>query len=380
MPNGVRRSAPAFSEFAVRETAAALGPVVVLSVAALRARGGFDAEAGDAAVLQVLLTADRADIRRIPEVLSTVVPGAPWDAGTADSAAVVARVLANAGVAADVAIDDRGARRVSYAIDGTPLVSIVIPTRGGGGEVGGRERVFVVEGVRSILERTDWAAYEFVVVADDPTPQQVVDELESLAGDRLRLVRWSAPFNFSEKMNRGAVAARGEYLLMLNDDVELLTGDWIERMLGLLRQPGVDEVGAMLHFEDGSIQHLGHLYEGGAAGHIAFGRVPRSPREFAELSSTIEVSGVTAACALVGAERFVEVGGFSEMFAGNYNDVDLSQKLTEDGGRILCAGGAKLFHFESRTRDARVLPSELSALLGRWGRRLQVDPFGQIRR
>jgi GT2 family glycosyltransferase len=254
-------------------------------------------------------------------------------------------------------------------------VSIVIPTRGGSGVVAGRERVFVVEAVRGILERSTYSDVEFVVVADDATPQRVIDELEEIAGDRLRLVRWSSAFNFSAKMNQGALIAAGEYLLLLNDDVELVSADWIEQMLGLAQQPGVGMVGALLYFEDGSLQHAGHLYEGGAAGHIGFGAFPGQPAVLDFYDVDREVSGVTAACALIRAETFRTAGGFSQLFPGNYNDVDLCFKVRGLGLSIVCSSRAHLYHFESRTRDARVAPSELRAIHARWFDRMQVDPY-----
>jgi GT2 family glycosyltransferase len=375
-PNGVSTFAPDHSVFRLREIDD-LGPVVAVSVAALRDRGGFRPGADGVHVLDLVLRTDPARVVRVPADLGVGrAVDLPEGASAARAAAAVETSLQRDGVDAEVTVV-AGVREVAYRATGSPMVSIIIPTRGGSERVAGRDRAFVVEAVRGIVERTTWPDYEIVVVADDPTPQSVIDELERVAGDRLRLVRWSEPFNFSAKMNRGAAVARGAYLLMLNDDVELLTPDWLEQLVGLAQQPGVGLVGAALYFEDGSIQHLGHRYERGAPGHVGFGLTPGALVNPEQLAATREVSGVTAACALVPAQLFAEVGGFSDEFAGNYNDVDLAQKIGDRGLHILVLGRVKLYHFESRTRDAKVLPHETDRLHARWGRRLQHDRFAR---
>lgn len=264
--------------------------------------------------------------------------------------------------------------RLAAPVANPPKVSIIIPTRGTSGEVNGQPRCFVTEAVRSIVKLTTYPNYEIVVVADDPTPQGVIDELEQLLGDRLKLVRWSRPFNFSEKMNLGAAVASGELLLMLNDDIEVATPDWLNEMVALVQRDDVGMVGALLFFEDLSLQHAGHLYRGGA-GHIGFGKSfrMRDPNSYFQFDR--EVSGVTGACALIPAKLLAEVGGFSEVFPGNYNDVDLSLKVRSLGKRIVCSGAARLYHFESKSRDATVRPDDLANIQARWARQLSSDPF-----
>ena len=350
-----------------------LGPLVVLTLHKLREIGGFREQADGAQILDVALRFDPAEVARIPEVLSIgpEIIGSHSEAATG----VVRDYLARSGLSAEIVEVGNHLRRVKYPVVGNPLVSIVIPTRGSAGEVAGLERVFVVEAIRGIIERSTYADVEFVVVADDSMPQSVLDELYLVAGDRLTLVRWSKPFNFSAKMNLGAVAASGDYLLLLNDDVELVTEDWIEQMLGLAQQPDVGMVGALLYFEDGTLQHAGHLYDGGAAGHIGFGAVPGRSVVLDSLSVDREVSGVTAACALLSADTFRRVGGFSLQFPGNYNDVDLCFKVRGLELSIVCPADVRLYHFESRSRDARIAPSELDAIHARWFEGMQVDSY-----
>lgn len=288
--------------------------------------------------------------------------------------AVATHELKQLGLPSSVTADD-GIASVCYAIADEPLISIIIPTRGSAADIAGERRVLVTEAVSSILTRSNYGNIEFVVVADDVTPQDVVDELRDLAGDALRLVRWSEPFSFSGKINRGALFAEGDYLLLLNDDVEVASPGWIEGMLGLAQQPGVGMVGSLLYFEDGTIQHAGHLYRDGGAGHIALGWLPEWQDRLRSLSVEREVSGVTAACAMVPTDDFWAVGGFSTLFPSNYNDVDFCMKLRALGRSVLWTPKARLYHFESKTRVPTIAHSETVTLHRRWESLLQRDAF-----
>ncbi|WP_419817086.1 glycosyltransferase family 2 protein [Glaciibacter flavus] len=365
---------PDFSPVRLR-TQDYLGAVRLFRIDAVRAVGGFRSEAAAAASfdLALRLTAAGAKVVHSPEIIyRNDLPRRP-DSGA--SVAAVERHLIELGIRGSVHAADAGILKIEYEIDGDPLISIVIPTRGSSATIAGRERVLVASAIRSILERTTRTNLEFVVVADDETPQTVVDELQEVAGEALRLVRWSGAFSFAGKMNRGAVFARGEYLLLLNDDVEVATPGWLDAMLGLAQQPGVGLVGCLLFFEDGSIQHGGHLYRDGAAGHIAFKWPSEWNDPLGSLSVEREVSGVTAACALMRADAFWDVGGFSTLFPSNYNDVDLCMKLRATGHSILWTPKARLYHFESKTRVATVAPAESSALERRWNDRMQRDGY-----
>ncbi|MSW28210.1 MAG: glycosyltransferase, partial [Actinobacteria bacterium] len=139
-----------------------------------------------------------------------------------------------------------GVYRVQREIEGEPLVSVVIPTRGDSARVWGVKRCFVVEAVRSLVERARYTNLEIIVVMDAPAPAGVIEKLERLAGDRLKIVWYDKPFNFSEKVNLGAAHASGELMLVLNDDIEVETPDFIETMIGLIQEGDVAMVGAKL--------------------------------------------------------------------------------------------------------------------------------------
>ena len=371
---------PAYSPLRLRSNDY-LGPVVGLRVSAVRALGGLRAEARRAQLLDLVLRSqpDGRQAALLPMILATE-DLAPGDfAGTsAAQAAVVANHLAERGVAATIDEVEPFLRRVRYEIVGDPLVSVVIPTRGGSAHIAGTDRVLVVEAIRGIVERSTYRNLEFVVVADAETPDEVVAALEELCGDRLRLVLWDAPFNFSAKMNRGAVVARGDYLLLLNDDVEVVSDDWIETMLGLAQQDGVGMVGAQLYFEDSTVQHAGQVYTGGVAGHAAFGWPGGRDDSIRSMTTDHEVSGVTAACALISRDLYFEVGGFTLALPGNYNDVDLNMKVRATGRTAVFSPWARLYHFESKTRDPRILESDLSTLQGRWSRRMQAELYSRM--
>ena len=367
-----------------------LGDLRVFRVDRMRRVGGFRAGLRGAHPydLALRLAADDATALHIPEPLTGMhglpgiagLQGLPGLQGLAGPVAVTNRRavedhLASLGLAGDVVPQPDGSLSVHYSRSTTPLVSIIIPTRGSRALIRGEERTLVVDAVRGIRERGSYTNVEFVIVADDETPQSVIDGLIEVGGEQLRLVRWSAPFNFSAKMNRGAVHARGEYLLLLNDDIELISPDWIEIMLGLAEQPDVGLVGSLLYFEDGSIQHGGHLYRDSWAGHIAWGWPPARDDLLGSMGVDREVSGVTAACAMVSADTYWSVGGFSTLYAGNYNDVDFALKVRASGKSIVWTPHARLYHFESKTRVATVAPSEIETLRRHWGTRLLLDPY-----
>ncbi len=316
---------------------------------------------------------DPGSIVHVPEVLTRRVGFPPREDVDAHHAAT-AEQLERWAVRAD--IRQEGERlRVVPLLDDEPSVSIIIPTRGTSAAVGASDRVLVLEAVRSIIGLSSYQAFEIVVVADDVTPQGVIDDLVSLGGDRLTIARWSGRFNFSGKINRGASHARGEYFLLLNDDIDVISPDWIQSMVGLCRLPGVGMVGANLLFEDGTVQHAGHFYEARGAGHIASGWTAGQDDAVGSLGVDREVSGVTAACALVSREAFERVGGLSTLFPGNYNDVDFSMKVRQTGDEILWTPSAKLHHYESQTRDAATALPEQTQLRKRWGTRIEVDPY-----
>lgn len=346
------------------------GPVVMCTTKFLNriVREDIDTELWP---LQLFLNAKEDQINQITDVLAI---GNLWDSISLQNqqAAIelVMNELANSKIEAQITMGSFGQRVVSYAIQNHGKVSILIPTRGT--KVNGE--ALVVHAVKSLIDKTTYPDFEIIVVADNETHQDVINQLELIAGEKLSLVRWNEAFNFSKKMNLGSLVSSGEYLLFLNDDVELVSPRWIDEMVGLLEIEEIGYVGALLFFQDGTIQHAGHFYESGA-GHIAFKQPfkPQDPRQL--YSYDRKVSGMTAACALVPRSIFNEVGGFSELFPGNYNDVDFALKVNELGYDSAVASNARLYHFESKSRDATVTRPELLALHRRWYTKIQKDAW-----
>lgn len=259
-----------------------------------------------------------------------------------------------------------GAHATHRDVAGQPLVSVIIPTRGDSAEVRGSRRVLVVEAVRSVIERTSYTNFEFVIVIDDVAPPAVREELERIAGDRIRFVGWDAPFSFSGKMNLGVVHSRGEFLLFLNDDTEVISAEWMTALVALGQRPGAGVAGALLYFEDETIQHAGHAYYRADVTHIGL----NSPRGAAGPGNAFlverEVDGATAACSLMPRAVFFEAGGFSTLLPGNFNDVDLCMKVAALGYRAYVTPRAELYHYESKTRNPRVARYEIETAWGRW--------------
>ncbi|WP_439936636.1 glycosyltransferase family 2 protein [Nocardia sp. N13] len=267
-----------------------------------------------------------------------------------------------------------GHYRITRRLDPAVRVSVVIPTIGQSALIWGSRRVMVVEAVRSLLARTSHENLEIVVVYDTPTPQDVLRELEEVAGDKLVLVHFTRPFNYSEKMNVGCLRATGERLVFLNDDVEVISDGWVEQLVAPLDEPDVGMTGARLYFGDDTVQHAGHAY---ATGHYLhpYRDLPRdSYGPFGALIINREASGVTAACAAMRRDTFLAVGGFSEALPANFNDVDLCYKVRGHGQRIIYVAPVELYHFESRTRERAVHRWEHDLVRSRWGAPLE-DPY-----
>jgi glycosyltransferase involved in cell wall biosynthesis len=355
---------------------AALRRAVVIDVGGLRP-GLTGAEEHD---LLLRATEQARRVTHLPEVLYH--RGIPADRERVLSDAsrrCIAEHLARAGFAATVDADPHhGVFRLQPAIpEPHPLVSIVIPTAGRSRMVHGAPLNLVVNCVESIVKRSTYRNYEVVCVIGDDADDTTRAALAQLGGDRLRFVANPGAFNYSRAINRGAVHARGEYLLLLNDDTQVITPDWIESMLMFAREDAVGAVGAKLLFGDGRIQHAGIIAIGrGGAGHPYYG-FPGSHRGYADnLLVPGEYLAVTGACMLTARDRFEAVGGFTTSLPLNYNDIDYCLKLRHRDLRVVYSPGARLYHFELSSRvSGRVEPQELELLLERWGTVLEDDPF-----
>lgn len=228
-----------------------------------------------------------------------------------------------------------GYYRIRYEIQGEPKVSIIIPTR---------DRVDLLKTcIDSIRRETTYNNFEIVVVDNDSTDEATLDYLNSFGG---RVIRHPGEFNFSRIMNFAADHVDGEYLLMLNNDTEVISPDWIEAMLEHAQRPEVGAVGARLLFPDGRAQHEGVIVGpgNGLAGNIDY-------ENYFGLGRCIHnASAITAACMLTRAEVFKGLGGFDEDLVVAYNDVDYCLRAGEKGFLIVYTPYAELRHDEAATR------------------------------
>jgi GT2 family glycosyltransferase len=270
---------------------------------------------------------------------------------------------------------DPGVYHLEPELTDEPLVSIVIPSRGTVREVRYEPVVLIEHCVRSIVERSTYENYEIVCVLDADTPPDVHDALREIGGDRVRIVGFDRPFNFSAKINVGAVRSKGEHLLLLNDDIEVATPNWLERMVMYSAHPGIGAVGGKLLWEDGRLQHVGVEFEGGLPGHLCRG----FGGEYRGYGNSIRIArdclAVTGACLMTSRELFEEVGGLSPAFPVNYNDIDYCLKLHSRGERIVYDPDLVMYHFESSSRETDVEEWEKERLLDRWEPLTAVDPY-----
>ena len=258
-----------------------------------------------------------------------------------------------------------------------PKVGIIIPTCGTRKSVFGVDTCLVVNAVESILRKTTYTNYEIIVVVDEGTPASVYRDLRRVGRDRLKIVEYDKPFNFSEKCNIGAVNTDAPLVLLLNDDTEVISPDWLETMVGHISESDVAMVGPLLVYEDNRIQSAAHSNTP-TPHNFCSGHSSSALGEFGILVCARECSGVTGACALIKRDVYFEVGGLSEVFPLAFNDCDFAFKVLERGYRIIWTPHARLFHFETASRPNHVEPREVQLITNRWGRFFDNDQYCKI--
>ena len=249
---------------------------------------------------------------------------------------------------------------------GEPLVSILIPTR---------DRLDLLErAVRGIETRTAWRAWEILIIDNG---SREIATLEWLSRTRHRVLRDDGDFNYSRLNNAAARAARGELLLLLNNDTEPLHEEWLEALVEHAVRPEVGPVGAKLLYEDGTVQHAGVvLGPGGVAGHALRGFPGGDPGGPDLWGATVRnLNAVTGACLMVRRAVWEELGGLDESLAVSYNDVDFCLRARERGWRVIWTPHARLLHAESQSRGSHVDQAEVARVRERWGALLERDLF-----
>jgi GT2 family glycosyltransferase len=269
-----------------------------------------------------------------------------------------------------------GLFRVRYPLHGNPMASLCILASGRTAAVEGRGTVDLLGNlIQSIAAKTDYPNYEILVVDDGELPEPTRRALSGIPYRRVSFLGPNRPFNFSRKANFAWKQANGRYIVLLNDDLEVITRDWLGSMVEPLQREAVGVVGAKLLFPDGRIQHAGivlgvnrgaaHLYHGfpDAVGYNAFTHLVRN------------YSAVTAACMATRREVLEATGGFDEQLAIDYNDVDLCLKAIERGYRVVYTPHAELVHFEGTSLPRTTQnPREVRLFGEKWAGYLHYDP------
>jgi GT2 family glycosyltransferase len=232
---------------------------------------------------------------------------------------------------------------IRYHLPTKPLVSIIIPNR---------DQSDVLRTCIKSIDRSSYKNVELVILENGSKEAATHAYYDELARrPNVRLLTWDQPFNYSAINNFAVRHSAGEVLLFLNNDIEALNGDWMERMLGHVLSPKVGAVGAKLFYPDDTIQHAGVVVGlGGVAGHVHY-HYPRDVGGYvARLVVAQNFSAVTGACLMCRREALESVGGFDERFVIAFNDIDFCLKLREKGWLIVWTPEARLYHYESKTR------------------------------
>lgn len=235
--------------------------------------------------------------------------------------------------------------RTHFAIIGEPLISIIIPNK---------DNIDTLETcVSSILNLSTYKNYEILVVENNSEEDKTFQYYEELKkrDSRIQVITYQGSFNYSKINNFAVQYAKGEHLLFLNNDTQVIAPDWLQEMLGYSQREDVGGVGAKLNYPDDTIQHAGVVVGlGGYAAHAHRNFTRESVGYIYRIILPNNFSACTAACLMMKKSVFLEVGGFTEEFTVAYNDVDLCLKVRETNRYIVYTPYAELYHYESKTR------------------------------
>lgn len=267
--------------------------------------------------------------------------------------------------------------RVHYELPRSlPLVSLIVPTRDG--------LSFLKQCIDSILEKTSYSNYEILIVDNGSQEAATLKYLERIVVDnRVRVIRDDSPFNYSALNNKAVKLARGEIVGLINNDIEVITADWLSEMVSHVLRPEVGAVGARLWYSNDTLQHGGVVLGlGGVVAH-SHRKLPKNNPGYCGRASLIQsFSAVTAACLIIRKSVYEEVNGLNEEeLQVAYNDVDFCLRVLSAGYRNIWTPYAELYHHESATRGAEDTPEkkirfekEKTYMQSVWGDLLQKDP------
>lgn len=237
-----------------------------------------------------------------------------------------------------------GYYRVRYSLTGQPKISIIIPNKD--------ETETLRTCIQSIREKTLWSNYEIIVVENNSTTQEIWEyykELETYP--EVKVITWPDAFNYSAINNYGVSHSTGDCVVLLNNDTEIITPDWLSEMAGICSRPEVGIVGAKLFYPDHTIQHAGVVMKlAGCCGHVFYGAEKEDPGSYARAVVIQNFSAVTAACLMCRRQVWDQLGGLSTDFQVAYNDVDFCLRVRQAGYLVTFTPYAQAYHYESKTR------------------------------
>lgn len=253
---------------------------------------------------------------------------------------------------------------IKYEIDGNPLISVIIPNKDHTDDLD--------ICLKSLYEKSSYKNFEVIIVENNSTEKETFEYYEAIAQKHgnIKIVKWEGNFNYSAINNFGVNYAKGEYILLLNNDVELINGSCLEEMLMFAQRKDVGAVGAKLYYSDDTVQHAGVILGlGGTAGHAHKHFARSHPGYMARASIAQNLTACTAACLMMRRDVFDEVGGLDEEFEVAFNDVDLCMKIRKKGYLVVFTPYAELYHYESKSRGNDSTPEKLERFRG------EIDRF-----
>lgn len=330
--------------------------------------------------MHVLMTASPGGIKHLPVPLYS--GPLPTDAEAGRRALLRRDLLqawldrADPGARADIQPDYPATIRVRRPLSDFPLVSLIIPTR---------DRLDLLRPcITSIMELTTYRPYELLVVDNGSREPETAAYFAELRDQGVGIIPYPQAFNYAAMNNLAAERARGELLCLLNNDLELLTPDWLEEMVALMRGEAAGCVGAKLIWPNNLVQH-GGVVTGvhQLAAHVGNDWLAEEPGYLYRNQVVGRWSAVTAACLLTRRADYLRIGGMDAVsFPVTFNDVDYCLKLAQEGREILWTPHARFLHHESASRGKDDTPAkqalaqrEMHRLRHRWGERLLRDPF-----
>jgi len=282
-----------------------------------------------------------------------------------------------AGLNVVATVDDTGHYRLKFQIPNPqPLVSIIIPTK--------NKVELLRQCIESIQSKTKYPNYEIIIVDNNSDEKDTLAYFDKIQVSRnVRIIQDNGAFNFSRICNNGVRFVEGEFVCLLNNDIEVISPDWLGEMVSLAVQPEIGAVGAKLIYPDGTIQHAGVIMGlGGVAGHVLSGQDRKTFGYFGRGKLVQELSAVTAACLVVSKSKYTEISGFNESdLAVAFNDVDFCLRLKQVGYRNLWTPYAELYHHESASRGRENTKAkqarfnkEVEYMNKNWAEIIQNDP------